>query len=234
MAAVSSAKFFLSGISTVFSFNLERHSYPVIRELIDILCQDPVDDPTADALVRLNVFLDEGAYDALKDESDQVFFSPATSFLPMTASYYHEKRDDGSKRLEMMDYVFASNYRRNSVEFKENEDHIAFIFLFMQKLIAEEVAGNTASGVLARRVFDHILNAMLDDFASNLFNHEKSSFYRHVAVVLHSFATIERIFLDVELPTDRDRRNLTRSGLTKEKKPPREIVRRNFDEFGSN
>jgi len=218
--------------SLVFSCNLKDDHYPEIRELMGILARDPVDDATADALDRINRFLDTGGFDALKQENDAVFFSPTTTFLPTTASFYAEKRDDGGKRLEMLTYVQQSPYRRNSSEFKENEDHIEFILLFMLRLISDEVEGDIKSGELAGKVFTHILNAMLDAFCTSLQHHEKSRFYRDVATVLRTFIEFERVFLDVETPKEQRHRELVRPSPGKEGKPTRRIVQRNPDGYG--
>ena len=70
-------------------------------------------------------------YEALKDESNYIFYSPSTTFIPMSASFYSEARDDGKKRQEMLELVNLSNFRRDSDKYKDNEDNIAFIFNFM-------------------------------------------------------------------------------------------------------
>ena len=219
--------------AAIFSFSQDDTKFPYICNCVDILSQNPVDDVTATALENAKVFLKDGGYAALKKESDNVFFNPTTSFIPMTASYYHEKRDDGSKRLEMLGYVLESSYRKNGEGFKENEDHIEFILLFIQKLIHDEVEGGRATEVLVKKIFQNILNEMLDEFSENLYQHEKSSFYQDVAVLLSSYANIERLFLDVDRPVRCINRDFSKPQMKKEKKAPREMVQRNFDEFGS-
>ena len=125
-----------------FSFYLEEQHIYVIEQCIDLLRENPIDEQTANALANLQRKLKKGGYAALKNESDRLFYSPATAFVPMTASYYTEQRDDGNKRMEMINYIAESKFRRNTDTYKEQEDHIEFVFLFLQKLIEEELHGD--------------------------------------------------------------------------------------------
>ncbi len=232
--AINKARILYYGFfGAVFSFSLDEQRYLLIGRILNLLEKNPVDKESAAALAALRQFLADGGYKALKEESDALFFSPASDYMPVTASYYDEGRDDGAKRLEMMGYVKESDYRRNVETFKENEDHVEFFFIFMQRLINDELAGNLASGELALKVFKNILNGMLNEFILNLFTHEKNVFYKQVAVLLRSFTAIERMFLGVEPPKKNtlEGESAHYDYLHKEKKPTREIVKRNFDEF---
>jgi TorA maturation chaperone TorD len=231
--AINKARIVYYGFfSAVFAFNLTRDTLSRAQEALDILSRDPVDEATERSLKEMRHFLRRGGYEALKDESDAVFFSPATAYIPMTASYYSEKRDDGAKRLEMMEYVFQSKYRKDSDAFKENEDHLEFILLFMQQLIIDETVGDPTTADLAFNVFAKILNEMIDGFVFNLFNHVKSRFYRQTAVVLYSFMEIERLFLGVEAPQGRRLEDNYRFNKGKGQKSSRRIVQRNPDGYG--
>lgn len=223
---------YYSFFSSAFSFNFTRESYSVIKNMIALLAKNPVDDETAEALGNLKSFLEEGGYETVKNESDLLFFSPTEAFLPMTASFYHEGRDDGSMRLEMLDYVYASHYRRNTEEFKENEDHLEFIFLFMQRLITDEMEGKPESALLSQKVFTNILNNIIDGFTSNLIHHAKSRFYRYVAVVLHSFVQIERLLLGIEAPAKPAPDYVASPRLNTAKRPSRKISERNPAGYG--
>ncbi len=231
--AINKARIVYYGFfSAVFSFDLTMGTYSRIQEAIEILDLDPVDERTAGALKGMRSFLQKGGYEALKEESDAVFFSPATAFIPMTASFYNEKRDDGAKRLEMMEYVFQSKYRRNNDAFKENEDHLEFMLLFMQQLIIDEMEGDRTAAALAFKVFSKILNDMIDKFALSLFDHVKSRFYRQAAVVLYSFMEIERLFLGVEAPEGRRLEDGYGLNRGEGKKMSRRIIERNPDGYG--
>ena len=216
-----------------FSFN-ERH-FSKITEAVDILVTNPLDDDSGEALMQMKTMLETSSFGDIKAESDMVFFSPTTSLVPMTASYYDEQRDDGKKRLDMMNFVLQSKFRRNTVVFKENEDHIEFISLFMQRLIEDELHGQEGSAGLARAVFENVINPMIDQLSEKLFCHEKSKLYRQAAIVLDSFAGFERLFFNLPRPAAQDQRNNVSANMKprKIKKAPRKLVERNLDEFVS-
>lgn len=218
--------------SSIYTFNLEYNSYSAIVQDLDILRKNPINDASAHALDSMSDFLQAAGFTGLKDESDKVFFDPATAFLPMTASYYHEKRDDGSKRLEMLLYVLASQYRKNSEKFRENEDHIEFVLQFMMILIHDEYLGDKKAAALSATIFEKIINQMIDPFSQELYHHPMSVFYKNSAVALYSFISAERLFLGIEANHQQRGKEYSKARLRKEKKAPREMVQRNFEEFG--
>ena len=144
--------------------------------------------------------MDKGGFDALKTEIDRVFCSPATGFLPTTASFYTEGRDDGAKRVEMTEFILQSRFRKNNTAYKENEDHIGFVFMFMQRLLMDSLQGDEDARALSGRVFTNILNLFLDDFANQLMQHGESGFFKQVALILRSFTELERVYHNVCKP----------------------------------
>ena len=221
--------------ASLFAFSMNENNYKNITSAVEILNQSPIDEQTASALSLMQESLNTLGFEGLKDESDMVFFSPTTSLVPMTASYYSEQRDDGKKRVEMMNYVLQSKFRRNRDEYKENEDHIEFICLFMQGLIHDELAGETHSNCLAKNIFKDILNGMLNPLSEKLMAHEHAHLYKQAAIVLQSFTDIERLFYSLDKPVVVDTTHLAKPNikLQKEKKAPKEMVDRNHDEFVS-
>lgn len=199
--AINKARIIYYGLfSSLFSFNMGKEKYETIVNAVDLLQQNPIDEQSEKALSNMKRRLAKGGYAALQNECDRVFYSPTTSLVPMTASYYHEQRDDGHKRVEMINYVLESKFRRNAETFKEHEDHIEFVMQFLQKLLNEEVQGDTAARHLSVKVFANILNGMVDEFADNLFRHKKSFFYKQVVLALRSFIDFERVYLNISKP----------------------------------
>ncbi|MDR3629143.1 MAG: molecular chaperone TorD family protein [Desulfocapsaceae bacterium] len=199
--AVNKARVVYYGLlSSLFSFCLGRDQFDNILKSIDVLRKNPIDEQTGSALNRMQEKLTAGGWQALKDESDAVFYNPTAAFVPMTASFYAEQRDDGAKRREMIGYVLESKFRRNADEFKEQEDHVEFVLFFMQQLILEELRGDASCRILAGKVFANILNEMLDEFADGLVRHAESRVYTDAALVLQSFTECERLFLDIAGP----------------------------------
>ncbi len=223
--AINKARIVYYGLfASFFSFSLGEENFENIMNSVEILSANPIDDQTDKALTNIKRRLGKGGYSALKSESDKVFYSPTTTFVPMTASYYIEQRDDGCKRVEMVSFVGESKFRRNSAEYKEHEDHIEFVLLFIQKLINEELQGDQDAKLLSKKVFANILNVMIDSFADNLFNHERSFIYKQVVLALRSFTEFERLYFNVVKPTQVEHSNTARPNITKDKKQERQCV----------
>ena len=215
-----------------FSFYLEEQHVAVIEQCVDLLSADPMDAQSGKVLANLRRKLKKGGYTALKNESDRIFYSPATAFVPMTASYYTEQKDDGQKRMEMIGYLAESKFRRDAEYYKEQEDHFEFIFLFLQKLIEEELNGDGQARFLARKVVENILHEVADQFCKALLRHEESFMYQDVALALQSFMAFERFFLGIDaankseegLPPERTGKRKTRISQEFHKKNPKECV----------
>ncbi|MFT5700071.1 MAG: TorA maturation chaperone TorD [Desulforhopalus sp.] len=221
--------------ASFFAFNFEEKNFAIITETVGVLADHPIDDVSGEALNNMKELLQRTGYQQVKDESDLVFYSPTTSHIPMTASYYDEQRDNGQKRIDMMNYVQNSKFRRNSTVFQENEDHIEFIALFMQKLVEDDLQGEEGADEVAKNVFENILNQMLGPLCEKLYNHEHSVLYENVAIVLDSFTSFERLYLGVAKPDVNEARNATPQNKKprKIKKAPKKMVERNMDEFVS-
>jgi len=233
--AINKARAVYYGLfASLLMFFENKNNLEVIQKTIDILAQNPLDDESKLAFSTMQNLLISGGYTLLKEESDTIFFSPYSAFIPVTASFFLENRDDGKKRLEMVNYVLSSNFRRDTEKFKEMEDHVGFIMLFMQKMIEEELAGNEKSAQLSREVFVNILNPFVDDFIGALYIHEDSHFYQELAVIMHSFVALERLYLDVKKPVS-EKEDQAPKVYTKEHKKPRKPLtprpKKNFEEF---
>ncbi|PID77329.1 MAG: hypothetical protein CSB24_01920 [Deltaproteobacteria bacterium] len=232
--AVDRARIVYYGLfASAFAFRFGKQEFEILKNAVRTLNEAPIDEPSAEALAGMQDFIGQHGFQGVRDESDQVFYSPVTSHLPMTASFYYENRDDGSQRVAMIDYLLKSPFRKNSGSFQENEDHIEFILLFIQHLIEDSLKEKPESASLAGEVFADILNGMIDLFADNVFRHEKSVFYRHTAALFHSFADIERQVFGLDRPQNIAVKDMMRQDLRKEKLPPRQMQTRNFEEFDS-
>jgi TorA maturation chaperone TorD len=215
--------------SSFFAFSIDESDFKNIVDAVDILSTNPLDDQTEKSLKNIKRRLNKGGYDALKNESDKVFFSPTTIFVPMTASYYNEQRDGGNKRIEMMSYVLESKFRRNTDEYKEYEDHIEFVMLFIQKLINEELQGDLSAQMLSKKVFVNILNEMIDEFSNNLFNHEKSQLYKQIVLALRSFIDFERLYLNIAQPIKEEVKKRAKINVLEDDQQTRKCVKLNHN-----
>lgn len=217
--------------STIFSFVNKKEDFENIKNTVEVLSQNPIDENSEKALINMKNFLEKGGFDALKDENNLVFFSPSTTYIPTTASYYDEARDDGKKRLEMINYVLQTKFRRDETKFTEAEDHISFILGFIQKLIEEDLRKEDSS-LLITDVFQNILSQTIDEFIQNLYNHENSHFYKDAAVLLKVFIELERVLLDIK-KVEIKKEFVERTPVKKQKNEFKKRAKRNLDEVTS-
>jgi len=216
--------------SSIFTFIDGKDDYEKILYSIEYLSQNPIDENSKLAFENIKKYLQKDGFIKLKEENNNLFFSPSTTFIPVTASYYEEDRDDGQKRVEMTNYLLKSNFRKEINSFKEPEDHISFIFAFLQKNIEQDLKKD--KNRLLDGVFENILNPIIDRFIENIYSHENSFFYKNIAIVLKVFIELERVYLDVkkvEITKTRVQQEL----FHQKKKEFTKRAKRNFDEVTS-
>lgn len=219
--------------SSLLSFLETNKNYKSIKETIEILSKSPLEENSEKALTQMQSFLEKEGFEGLQAESNLVFFSPSTTYIPMTASYYNEARDDGQKRIEMLNYVAESNYRRNSSTYKDTEDNIGFILNFMNKLLEDSIQNDKASEQLVHKVFENILNEIIDPFFTNLYNHEHSNFYKNLALLIKVFIEFERHYYNLTKPIEKNIVDVQRPNTRVKKKESVQRAKRNFDEVTS-
>ena len=217
--------------ASVFTYFETDENFKTLQDTVNVLSQNPIDSNSETALLAMKEMLDKEGYAGLKAETNIIFYSPSTAYIPMSASYYCEARDDGKKRQEMIDLVNLSNFRRDSDKYKDNEDNIAFIFNFMHHLIQNTIDGDDHSEKITRGVFENVLNLIVDDFAANVYKHENSDFYKNMAVVLKVFVEFERQLYSIKAVNASSVKEAAKTHGNKEKVAPQEKAKRNFDEF---
>ncbi len=192
-------------LSSLFAFVLEEDRFKNVEETIEILLQNPIDEDSKKALENMNSIIKVKGKKFLADEYDNIFYDLNSDPVPTTASFYEEDRDDGKKRLLMVNYVLQSRYRRDTQKYTDLEDDMGFILSFMQKLIIDESNGDEKAGVLEREIFKVVLNNFVDEFIENVYMHEYSAFYQEVSLLFKIFIEFERIFLGINKPKEREK-----------------------------
>jgi TorA maturation chaperone TorD len=213
--------------ATAFGF-IDENSYDILTELIKLLKENPMDTVSFEALCSMYEFLENGGTVALKSESDDLFISPESSFVPVSASYYDEGRDDGKKRLDTISLILKSAFRKNEFACKDSEDSVCFLCQFMQALTLKQ---DENSLEIAKNMFKEILNDFIDDFAMNLYRHENGDFYKNLAIVLSTFGEFERFYLGVAPSLKTASSERISAVIKKDRKPMTQKIRRNLDEI---
>ena len=219
--------------ASVFTFFETDKDFKTLQNTIDVLSQNPLDPNSEEALLTMKNILDTQGFAALKEEANSIFYSPSTAYIPMSASYYCESRDDGKKRQEMLEFVNLSNFRRDTERYKDNEDTIAFIFNFMHHLIQNSLEGDEHSQKITRAVFERVLNLIVDDFIQNLYAHKQSHFYKEIAIVLKVFIEFERQLYSIKAVRTEEVEHTAKTYGNKEKVAAQNKAKRNFDEFAT-
>lgn len=228
-AAINQARLlYYAFFAKILDFVEKEEAYADIEKLLDIFIENPLDETTQEALVSIKNHLKQEGFSALKQEYDDVFVSPESSSIPLTASYYDEGRDDGQKRVKAAGILLRSKFRRNRPVCNDPEDHILFLFRLMSMLIQ---AGDAESLELSKELFSEIINDCVDDFIDHLFEHEQTFFYKNSAIVLNAFIDFERLYLNV-LPSEKvASAERVSAVIQRDRKPLTQRVRRNLDEI---
>lgn len=215
----------------ILSFAAHEEQYAELDALLKIFMENPLDETSHEAFEIIQKCLKEEGYGALKHEYDEVFVSPESSFVPLTASYYNEGRDDGQKRVQAAGYVLRSKFRKNKPVCNDSEDQVLFLFRFMSRLIQAGNEGDEESLALSKEVFSEMMNEFIDEFIDHLLKHESSFFYKNTAVILHAFMEFERMYLGVSPSEKMASAERVSAVIQRDRKPLTQRVRRNLDEI---
>ncbi len=183
----------------------DMNRYLILRDLINTLKQNPLDSESEKALENLYQLLDSTSNSAVGLEFDDMFHNPISETVRQTASFYDEGVESGKKRLEMVNFVAKTKFRRNEKEFYEYEDSIGFIFSLMAELSDLIARGETSYENTAHCIFAEILNEFVDQFLAEVYEHPSAKIYKELIIVLHSFIAFERLFLNVSKPQSKEK-----------------------------
>ncbi len=209
--------------SELFAFVLKDERYIKTLDLIELLSKNPLDENSKTAFKNMKNIIDSKGFKFLEDEYDALFYDLSSDPVPTTASFYNEDRDDGKKRLLMVNYLLQSKYRKDDKKFTDLEDDIGFIFSLMQKLIEDEVKEDEKSAFLEKEIFKNVLNEFVDEFIENVYMHENSVFYQEAVILLKIFIEFERVFLDIQKPKQKIKTNRKKEVLISDTEAKRRL-----------
>ena len=186
------ANFFVVSVKTENYFELVR--------LINILKESPLDVESGKALESISNTLDPSSNVALVQEFDDLFNSPINEKIRLTASYYDEGVESGKKRVEMIQFIAKTKFRRDEKKYFDYEDSIGFIFSFLAELCDGVANGESQYENTVHCIFSEILNDFVDEFAKEVYENKNAKIFSQLMIVLHSFAEFERLYLEVSKP----------------------------------
>ncbi len=184
---------FYSFFSDVLNFLEKDETFSHVQQKLQLLSQNPLNDEMKEAFENMQGFLSKG-YEALQNEQNDVFYSPVTSFIPFSASFYDEQRDDGRKKIQMIDYLKEAGFVKDE-SYKDSEDNIGFIFSFFSTLLQK---ADMDSINLSKKVFENIINPFIDEFIQKIYEHECGDFYKNMAIIMDIFIKFERLNFNIK------------------------------------
>ncbi len=188
-----------------FVVSQKSENYFELIRLLNILKQNPLDESSSEALNNISNLLDSSSNIVLLTEFDNLFHNPLNKKIRQTASFYDEGVESGKKRVEMINFVAKTKLRRDENSYFEYEDSIGFIFSLMAEL--SDLLANEQKEYenTVHCIFAQILNDFIDEFAKDIYEHDKSNIYKELMVVLHSFVEFERLYLEVSKPPKKEK-----------------------------
>ncbi len=191
--------------ASFFVFSKDFKDYLELLKLVNMLKQNSLDANSSGALNDISTKLDANSNAPLIQEYDDIFNSPETKNVRLSASFYDEGFESGKKRLEMIQFVAKTKLRRDEKNFCEYEDSVGFIFSFLAELCDLVASGQKEYAHTIHCVFEQVLNDFVDEFAKSVYEHKSADIYKSLMVALHSFIEFERLFLGVSKPTQKEK-----------------------------
>ena len=188
-----------------FVLSSKSENYFELIRLLNILKENPLDESSSEALNNISNLLDSSSNVALIKEFDDLFHNPLNKKIRQTASFYDEGVESGKKRVEMIDFVAKTKLRRDENSYFEYEDSVGFIFSLMAEWSDILANGQKEYENTVHCIFAQILNEFIDEFAKDIYEHDKSNIYKELMVVLHSFVEFERLYLEVSKPAKKEK-----------------------------
>lgn len=141
-------------------------------------------DINADVSTYTNKKKNRNWYDEEYDNETQ-----NTTQITLYLSYYLDGTIAGSGLIKAKEKVRKSKVRLNEKEFKENEEHIGFLFIFSKYLLQNK------DNLLQNEVFKDCIMPMKDKIIENIVNKYPDSTYSSIAKLMDSFLSFEAAFL---------------------------------------
>jgi TorA maturation chaperone TorD len=191
--------------SKMLVFTEAEDRFSGLKEALDVMIANPMDENSAEALKEIREFLELGGTQAIANEYDDIFHNPESKVVRNTASYYDEQVESGKKRLEVKNFLAKTKIRRDEKAFKGTEDSVEFLVTFMHELIELIISGEKSYDSLQHCLFTEIINEFIDEYIEALYENEKANIYKSVAVVLNAFIEFERLYFDVTKPVPKEK-----------------------------
>lgn len=193
---INKARLFLYNLlSQLFVEEYAKNNTEKIIEDLEVLSKNSFDEDVSFAAVEILGYLKQDGAKQLYIDFQELFIVPFGTYIPLSASWYHEQREGGFMQLKVRDILAQTKIRKDEKSFTAPEDHYGFIFTLSAYLIEEQLKGELKED-LQKELFKTVLNPYCDDLVYKLLA-SSSRIYTKVGVILGNICNFERAYLGV-------------------------------------
>ncbi|RBQ25743.1 molecular chaperone [Arcobacter sp. CECT 9188] len=194
---IDKARAFIYNIlSLLFVEEYTKTKSSQILENLEVLSKNSFSENVQDVSKELFVYLKEKSTNIIFSEYQDLFLIPFDEYIPLSASWYHERREGGFMQLKVKDVLGKTVIRKDEKNFTAQEDHYGFIFTLSTYLLDKQVLKEIDED-LQKELFIEVLNPYIDELFYKLIG-SSSFIYSRVGIILKEFIGFERAYLDIK------------------------------------
>lgn len=193
---INKARLFLYNIlSLLFIEEYVKENTQKILENLEILSKNSFDEDVSLAAAEIIEILKHEKPDKIYNDYQELFIVPFGTYIPLSASWYHEEREGGFMLLQVRDILAKTKIRKDEKSFTAPEDHYGFIFTLSAYLIEQQINEEIKED-LQKELFKKVINPYCDEMVYKLLA-SSSKIYTKVGLILGNICNFERAYLDV-------------------------------------
>lgn len=201
-------------LSKFFVFKEGEDRFESVDDILAIIKTNPLNPDVQASAERLLQVIDTSGHQSFTDEYDAIFHSLKYKAVPKSASFYEEGIEFGRKCIQTRNFLGKTTIRRDEKSFKDPEDSIGFLLVFMYEMVKSVTEGNSQYENTQHCLFSEIINPFVDEFIENLFDHKASNSYKDVAIIFSAFMEFERLYFEVEKAPSHDKKRKAEGGIS--------------------
>lgn len=215
---------YYSLFSKLFVFSWEADRFSGVKEILDLMIANPMDENSQKALLNLQAAFNASSLEGIEDEYDRIFHAPPDP-IRTSISYYEEGYESSGPCLEIRNLLLKTKFRRDEERYRDGEDNFGFLFSLMSNFIELGKEDENYQD-LSDEIYSRFLNPYIDEFIERLYTHSKAEIYRSVAALMASFFAFERIYYDTAPQSGVSKSIKVKEGLSRAEAARRESNKR--------
>ncbi|RBQ27958.1 TorD/DmsD family molecular chaperone [Aliarcobacter vitoriensis] len=183
-------------LSLLFVEEYTKTKQDEILKKLEILSENSFSQEVSDVSKELIDYLKVKSTNSIFNEYQDLFLIPFDEYIPLGASWYHERREGGFMQLKVKDVLAKTTIRKDEKSFTAQEDHYGFIFTLSAYLLDKQISKELKDDV-QKELFVEVLTLYIDELFYKLIG-SSSFIYSRVGVILKEFMGFERAYLDIK------------------------------------